>query len=148
MSTIRDEMGLTYGIHARLVGITPEYEGHWTVGVTLSQENIDKGIEATLDEVRRFVEEGPTADELQSKKTTITGSFNVGLATTGKLAATLYRYAIQGFGVDYLERFPQEIEAVTLDQIRAVMHRHFKPGLFQLALAGTLPDAEDDLPRR
>ncbi len=148
MSTIRDELGLTYGIHARLVGITPDYEGHWTVGVTLSQENVEKGIEATLDEVRRFVDEGPTVDELEDKQTTITGSFKVGLATTGRLAATLYRYAVQGFGVDYLERFPREVEAVTLDQIGAAMHRHFKPDLFQLALAGTLPGAEDGLPTR
>ena len=64
------------------------------------------------------------------------------------MAATLYRHAIQGFGVDYLERFSLEVEAVTLDQIREAVARHFKPGLFQLALAGTLPDAEDDLQRR
>ena len=123
MSTIRDEMGLTYGIHSRLVGITPEYDGHWTVGVTLSQENVEKGIAATLDEVRRFVDEGPTADELESKQATITGSFKVGLATTRQLAAILHRYAVQGFGMDYLERFPREIEAVTLGQIRAALHR-------------------------
>ena len=147
MNKIRDEMGLTYGINARLLGITAEYEGHWMIGVTLSQENVEKGIVATLDEVRRFVDEGPTADELKAKQTTITGSFKVGLATTGKLATTLYRHAIQGFGVDYLERFPLEVEAVTLDQIRDAVARHFRPEAFQTALAGTLPDAEDDLPK-
>ena len=144
MSKVRDEMGLTYGIHARLSGITAEYEGHWVVGVTLSQENVEKGIVATLDEVRRFVDEGPTADELRDKQTTITGSFKVSLATTGKLAAMVHRHAIQGFGVAYLERFPREVEAVTLDQIRAAVARHFRPEAFQTALAGTLPDAADD----
>ena len=147
MNKIRDEMGLTYGISARLSGITTDYEGHWVVGVTLSQENVERGIVATLDEVRRFVDEGPTADELKTKQTTITGSFKVGLATTGKLAATLHRQAVQGFGVDYLERFPQEVEAVTLDQIREAVARHFRPEAFQTALAGTLPDAEDDRPK-
>ena len=144
MTKVRDEMGLTYGIHARLAGITTQYDGHWVVGVTLSRENLDKGIEATLDEVRHFVDEGPTADELQDKKTTITGGFKVGLATTGGLASTLYRHAIQGFDVGYVDRFSLEVEAVTLDQVRDALERHFKPETFQRALAGMLPEAEDD----
>lgn len=144
MTKVRDEMGLTYGIHARLAGVTAAYEGHWMMGVTLSQDTLKRGLEATLDEVRRFVDEGPTADELQDKKTTITGGFKVGLATTGGLASTLYKHALQGFEVGYLERFSQDIEAVTLDQVRDAMRRHFKPDVFQTALAGMLPEAEDD----
>ena len=144
MTKVRDEMGLTYGIHARLSGITAAYEGHWVVGVTLSQDKLEKGIEATLDEVRRFVDEGPTANELQDKKTTVTGGFKVGLATTGGLASTLYKHAIQGFDVGYLDRFPLEVDAVTLDQVRDTLHRYFKPETFQTALAGMFPEREDD----
>ena len=148
MNKVRDEMGLTYGIHARLSGITADYEGHWVVGVTLSQDKLEKGIEATLGEVRRFVEEGPTADELQDKKTTIAGSFNVGLATTGGLASALYQHANLGFDVGYLDRYPLEVDAVTLDQVRDALHRYFKPDIFQTALAGMLPEADGDPSQR
>ena len=144
MAKVRDEMGLTYGIRARLSGITAAYEGHWVVGVTLSQDKLEKGIEATLDEVRRFVDEGPTANELQDKKTTVTGGFKVGLATTGGLASTLYQHAIQGFDVGYVDRFPLEVDAVTLDQVRDAIHRYFEPETFQTALAGMFPEMEDD----
>ncbi len=147
MNKVRDELGLTYGIHSRLAGITADYEGHWSVGVTLSQENLEKGIAATLAEVNRFIDEGPTLAEVQEKQSTITGSFKVGLATTGQLAATLCRHAIQGFGVDYLEQFPLDVEAVTLDQVRHAVNRHFKPDLFQIVQAGTFPDGADDLPK-
>ena len=144
MTKVRDEMGLTYGIHARLSGITADYQGHWVVGVTLSQDKLEKGIEATRDEVRRFVEEGPTADELQDKKTTIAGNFKVGLATTAGLASTLYQHAILGFDVGYLDQYPLDVEAVTLDQVRDAIHRSFRPDTFQTALAGMFSESEDD----
>ncbi len=136
MTRVRNEMGLTYGINAALDGITTEYEGHWQVGVTLSLENVEKGIEATLTEVRRFVEEGVTEDEVRAKKTTITGAFKVGLATTGGLAATLLLNATRGFDVGYLDRFPAEVEALTRPALNDAISRHFHPDAFQVVLAG------------
>ena len=142
MTTIRDEMGLTYGISSRLAGITREHGGHWQVGVTLSQENVERGIEATLEEVRRFAEGGIREDELQDKQTTITGSFKVGLATTGGLAAALLANAERGFDVDWLDRFPAEVEALALEGVNAALARHLRPDRFQLALAGAPAEAE------
>jgi predicted Zn-dependent peptidase len=140
MSVIRDEMGLTYGINAGLYGITADYEGHWQVGVTLSRENVQRGIEATQAEVRRFVEGGVTEAELDEKKTTVTGRFKVDMATTTGLAATLLRNAERGFDVDYLDRFPDEVAAVTLEAVNEAVRRYFHPDRFQLAMAGMLPD--------
>ena len=136
MSVIRDEMGLTYGISSSLSGIAREYSGHWQVGVTLSRENVEKGIKATREEVRRFAEKGIREDELRDKQTTITGSFKVGLATTGGLAASLLAYAERGFDVGYLDRFPEDVEALSLEEVNAAIERHFKPEGFGIAVAG------------
>lgn len=140
MTIIRDEMGLTYGIRSGLSGITSDYQGHWYVSVTLSQDNVDRGVEATLAEVRRFVDDGVRADELEDKKTTITGAFKVGLATTGGLASALLTNAERGFDVGYLDRFPAEIEAVTLEQANAAVRRHLDPDRLHVALAGMLSE--------
>lgn len=139
MATIRDEMGLTYGINAALSGLSTRYDGHWQVGVTLSQENLERGIEATRAEVQRFVDEGVTAEELATKKTTITGSYTVGLATTKRLAQSILTNAERGFDLDYLDRFPKLIEALTLEEVNAAIQRHFDPSQFHTAMAGTVP---------
>lgn len=138
MAVIRDEMGLTYGIGSRLSGVATEYDGHWQIGVTLSRENVERGLEAVRAEVERFVQEGATPDELDEKKTTVTGSFKVGLATTRGLAATLLRNAQRGFPIDYLDRFPRLIESVTLDELHEAVRRHFRPDQLHTALAGDL----------
>ena len=138
MARVRDEMGLTYGINASLSGMSTDYDGHWQIGVTLSQDKLDEGIAATRAEIEKFVTEGATADELDAKKTTITGSYTVGLATTGRLARSLLTNAERGFDVDYLDRFPQLIDDLTLDEVNSAVRAHFRPQAFHEALAGMI----------
>lgn len=139
MQTIRDNMGLTYGIRSGLYGITTEYAGHWHVAVTLSTENLARGIDATVSEVRRFVEGGLSSDELEDKKTTIVGAFKVGLATTSGLAGTLLKNAERGFDVGYLDRYPQEVESVSMASANEVVSKHMDPDRLIISKAGMLP---------
>jgi zinc protease len=137
MATVRDEMGLTYGIHSALSGISSLYAGHWHVSVTLSQGAVERGMEATMDQMRQFVEEGIRADELDEKQTTINGSYKVGLGTTGGLAAVLLHHAEQGFDAGYIDQYPLEVNALTLDEVNEAIRTHFHPEHMRVALAGT-----------
>jgi zinc protease len=140
MSTVRDEQGLTYGIGSSLSGIDTEYDGFWRIAVTLSGDALERGIEATLEQARRFVRDGVTADELAEKQTTLTGAYKVGLATTGGLAAALLRNAERGFDIDYLDRHPGLVEALTVGEVNGAVRRHLDAEALHIAVAGTLPD--------
>lgn len=140
MSTVRDEQGLTYGIGSSLSGIDTEYDGFWRIAVTLSGDSLERGIEATLEQARMFVRDGVTADELAEKQTTLTGAFKVGLATTGGLAAALLRNAERGFDIDYLDRYPSLVEALTVDEVNGAVQRHLDAEALHIAVAGTLPE--------
>ncbi len=140
MQAIRDELGLTYGIRSGLYGISTEYSGHWQVAVTLSSDKLESGVEETIKEVRRFVEGGLTSEELEDKKTTVIGSFKVGLATTSGLASTLLKNAERGFSVEYLDHFPGEVESVSLEQAIEVFRAHVRPDRLHTAMAGMLPE--------
>jgi len=140
MSTVRDEMGLTYSIRSSLSGITTHYTGSWQTSITLSHEAVEEGIDATKEVIRSFVEEGATEDELDAKKTTITGSYTVGLATTERLAQSILTNAERGFDLSYLDDFPDEIRALTLDEVNAAVQNYLDPDAIQEALAGTRPE--------
>ena len=140
MSTVRDEQGLTYGIGSSLSGIDTEYDGFWRIAVTLSGDALERGIEATLEQARMFVRDGVTADELAEKQTTLTGAFKVGLATTGGLAAALLRNAERDFDIDYLDRYPSLVEALTVDEVNGAVQRHLDAEALHIAVAGTLPE--------
>lgn len=140
MRIVRDEKGLTYGTGSALAGVATEHDAYWRIRVALSQDKLDEGIEATRAVVEDFAAEGVTEEELDEKKTTITGSFTVGLASTGRLARTLLANAERGFEVSYLDEFPEKVEALTLEEVNDAVRRHFRPGALHEALAGTLPE--------
>ncbi len=140
MNTVRDEQGLTYHIGSGLSGVTTRYAGYWQVRVTLSHESLDDGIAATTAVVRDFVEEGATEEELSDKKTTITGSYAVGLATTQRLAQSILTNYERGFELEYLDRFPEEIRALTLEDVNEAVRTYLRPDALHEALAGVDPE--------
>ena len=142
MQTVRDEQGLTYGIGAGLGGPSVDHDGHVRVQVTLSQEALARGIAATRAEVEGFVAEGVAADTLRQTQTTLAGLHVVGLATTGGVAARLLVNAERGFGLDYLDRYPDLVRALTPEAVTEAVRRHLRPADLHLAVAGSLPDAE------
>lgn len=142
MDIVRDEMGLTYGVSSSLTGISSRYEGHWQIGITLSEDKLETGIDATLGVLSDFVKDGVTENELADKKTTLTGTFKVQLATTSGLADTILRGLERGFGRGYLDRFPEWIDATTLDEVNTAIQAHFNPDTLHIAMAGSIP--QDD----
>ncbi|WP_412068162.1 M16 family metallopeptidase [Rubrivirga sp. IMCC43871] len=142
MQTVRDEQGLTYGIGAGLGAPSVRYDGHVSINVTLSQENLDRGIAATRAEVEAFVAEGVAPDVLAAVQTTLAGRHVVGLATTAGVAARLLVNAERGFDVGYLDRYSALVGALTADAVTAAVRQHIRPAGFHESVAGTLPEAE------
>jgi predicted Zn-dependent peptidase len=143
MATVRDERGLTYWIHAGLEGINTLHDGHFQIDVTLSRDQLEEGLKATLAEVRRFVAEGVTEAELAEKKDTLTGLFQTGLSTTGGLATALLINIERGFGPAYLDRYPEEIRALTRSQVNEAVARYLKPDMLHTVIAGSIRAPQD-----
>ena len=139
MQTVRDEQGLTYGVGASLGAISTRYDGRVQVAVTLSQENLERGVEATRDEVAGFVADGVPEAALAQTRTTLAGQHVVSLATTGGAAARLLVNAERGFDVGYLDRYPGTVSALTVGEVDAAVRRHLRPSDLHEAVAGTLP---------
>ena len=139
MQKVRNEMGLTYGIGSGLVGVDSAYEGMWQVSVTLSRDRFEAGIAATMNEIRRFLEAGVTADELDAKKTTICGSYEVGMSTTRGLAHTLHSNLRSGFPAEYLIEFPEAIRGLTLAQVNEAIGKYLDFDRLRVVLAGSIP---------
>ncbi|HRR10257.1 MAG TPA: pitrilysin family protein [Rhodothermales bacterium] len=140
MNTVRDEQGLTYGIGASLSGVTQEYAGYFQIYVTLSQENLGKGITATEEQLRKWVQEGITESELAEKKTTIAGKYQVEMATTHGLARAMQQNAEEGYALDMLDDYVPKIEALTADEVNRVIRKYINPEDIHLSIAGTLPE--------
>jgi len=142
MTEVRDEQGLTYGIGSSLVGCEPENNGHFQVAVTLSKENLERGIAATKDVVGRFVEEGVDSKELERQKEAIAGAYKVRLSTTSGAARALLHSVERNLGEDYLVRFHEQIRILNVQGVNDAITRYLQPDRLCEAIAGTLPDSD------
>ena len=137
MSTVRDKEGLTYGIRSHLSG-TELSDGHWRLVATFAPDLLDRGMTSTMREVEDWFENGITAEELKAKKSTITGSTKVQLATTGGLANYIHDFAQRGKPVSYADRYFEEIEALTLDRVNRTIQKYIDPDKLVVVKAGTV----------
>ncbi len=134
---VRDERGLTYGIDADLAA--GRSRGPFVIGFTANPDNVDLAVKATLDDVRAFVERGPTEAEVRAAKDTMIGRYRVALATNTGVAMTLAELEGQGLGPEYVERQVDQYEAVTRNQVAAAARKYFHPDRLFTAIAGSYP---------
>ncbi|MBI4622277.1 MAG: insulinase family protein [Verrucomicrobia bacterium] len=140
LDIIRNREGLTYGIVASLSSDTYA-DGAWFIRGTFAPELLEQGTASTLRELRRFHDEGVTAEELATFKVTLTGSYQVALATTEGLAGALLNAVQRGYGPEWLDEFPHRLRAVTLAEANDAIKKYINPEKMVLVLAGTLPPA-------
>ncbi|NND71509.1 MAG: insulinase family protein [Rhodothermales bacterium] len=138
MDTIRDKEGLTYGIYAQLNGVSSEFCGYFLVRATFSADTLDVGIRRTNELIAEFAENGISPEELASKKKTVSGSYKVGLASTGSLARTIGTNIISGLGAEYVDLFASLVEGVSVEEVNAALSKWIDPDKLLTATAGTL----------
>ena len=82
-----------------------------------------------------------TAQELQDAKDYLTGSFVFAFESSSQIARFLVHAEVYSLGFDYIEKYPQYIRAVTVDDISRVARRYLDCENYTLVVVG--PVAED-----
>ncbi|MDE2834913.1 MAG: pitrilysin family protein [Bacteroidota bacterium] len=138
MRHIRDELGLTYGISARLRGMQGSMQGYFSTQMSLSRENLERGLAATRQMIQAYVSEGCSEAELSETKTTVVGAYQVSLSTTAALAARLHNNRVHGFAPDAIDAFVEEVAALTRTQVNDAVSRLIRPEGLHTVIAGSL----------
>ena len=132
---MRDIEGLTYGIHSSFHA--PHVPGPFVVTVTVKPESRDAAVASTLDEVARFLKTGLTEKELREEKSSRIGKFQVDLASNSGIAQALDAAAYYSLGLDYLDRFPALVRAITREEADAEFRKRVHPDRFTIVSAGS-----------
>lgn len=141
MSIIRDEEGLTYGIYSGHSGDVFA-DGSWFVSGTFSPELLNQGYSSTLREIKRWVKDGLTEDELKNTKSRLAGSYKVQLATTNGMASQILAVAERGLKMTYLDEFPELINKVTLTDVNNAIKKYINPDKIVTVVAGTVTEKD------
>ena len=132
---VRDGAGLTYGIYSRFFG-TLHIAGPWATALGVSADNLDRAVELSLDVIAKFVEEGPTEEELADERSALAGAYRVGLATNSGIARELVTALTADEPIERLDRFPEQLLAIERDQVVEAIRTHFHPDQIIVTAAG------------
>ena len=143
MTEIRKNRGLTYNIRSRHEGdiITP---GNWLLDASFSPGQLDTGLAATLEVLTDWFDQGVTSAEVEAAIETLSGTYLVGLSTTGRVAGQVHSFMERGFAPEYIDTYPLELRQLTADSVNQAIRTYFKPDQLVEVAAGTFVAAKTE----
>lgn len=118
---VREKRGLSYNVSSYFSpGL---HAGAFLMNLQTRPDQAAQAVQVARDVLARFVTEGPSEAELKAAKDFMVGGFPLRLDSNRKLLDNLAAIAWHGLPLDYLDTWTQQVERVTVEQIRAAFAR-------------------------
>lgn len=122
---VREKRGLTYGVSS---SFSPAlHAGSFTVGLQTRPDQTVQAVKIARQVVSDFVAGGPTQAELQAAKDNLIGGFALRIDSNGKLLGNLAGMAWNDLPLDYLDTWTQQVQKVSVADIKAAFGRKLQP---------------------
>ncbi len=133
---IRQKEGLSYGVTSGISIPNRGSDSRFTINAITNPENIDAVEKAAMEELTRFIQDGPTEKELDDAKKAYLEARKIGRASDGAIAGQLASNLDLGRSFDYIAEEERQIEALTTEQVRAAWQRYIDPKRLVIIRAG------------
>ena len=137
--SIRERQGMAYYVFSGFDANVAE--GPLLVRAGVNPSNVDEAIASIDEELLRMAHDGVTPSELADAKRYLIGSMPRMLETNGGIAAFLHSADFFGLGLDFDQRLPGLLDAVTLDDVHDVARTFLAPDRATIVVAGHPPTA-------
>src|SRR5688500_9792510 len=132
--SIRERQGMAYYVYSSLDATFGP--GPFSIRAGVSAANVERTIASIDAELNTVVKDGFTAQEIDESKSYMIGSLPRQLETNAAIASFLLNAETFGLGLDYDEKLPGLIGAVTKEHADAAAKRLFDPAKATIAVAG------------
>jgi len=131
---VREKRGLTYGISS---SFSPGlHAGSFTVGLQTRPDQAAQAVQIARQVVGDFVASGPSEAELKAAKDNLVGGFALRIDSNRKLLANLAGIAWNDLPLDYLDTWTQQVEKVSVADIKAAFARKVQPDKMVTVILG------------
>lgn len=137
---VREKAGLAYYASTSLIASIEG--GSWEVSAGVNPAHLQRAIDLILQELRRFIQEPVTTEELQDSQANYIGRLPLSLESNAGVANALLNIERFQLGLDYYQRYPDLITAVTPDMILETAQRYWR--LDRLAIVSSGPELHEN----
>ncbi len=136
-ASVRERQGMAYYASSSLAAGLGR--GMWTAYAGVDPANIDRAIESILDEVDKLRNEPVTDEELADAKSYLIGSLPLSMESSDSIADAALDVAFYHLGLDYVDKLPERIRALTVDDLRRAAQRYLLTARMAIAVAKPAP---------
>jgi len=97
---------------------------------------VKKATELIISELKRFVDEGVTADELADTQANFIGRLPLSLESNGGVAGALLNIERYGLGLDYYRSYEERVREVTPESVLVAAQKFIDVEKLAIAVAG------------
>ncbi|MDT8282195.1 MAG: pitrilysin family protein [Gammaproteobacteria bacterium] len=134
VEVIREDHGLAYSVSSYF---SPQRElGIFAMGMQTKSDQTEQALSLLNEELNKYVESGPTQEELTASLSNITGGFPLKMDGNGKLLEYIAMIGFYDLPTDYLDHFIDNVRAVDLKMINDALKRRLQPDKMVTVVVG------------
>lgn len=133
--SVREKAGLAY--YASTSVNSWIEAGSWEVSAGVNPANLDKAVQLIILELERFCSEPVTIAELEDSKSNYIGRLPLSLESNSGVANSILNLERFNLGLDYLQRYPGLVNAITPEKILETAQRYINPMNLIIVSAGS-----------
>jgi zinc protease len=127
---LREKQGLAYDVSAFYP--TRLSTSHFVAYIGTAPDNSAIALDGLQYELNRLAQIPLSPEDLQVAKNKILGQYALGKQTNGQIAQLMGWYEVLGLGIDFDQKFPELIAAVTLEETQAAAQRCFSDAYWSI----------------
>ena len=135
MNRVRSDEGLAYSVYSA-VGNEYRDTALTTIALQTKVETVDFAIKLVFEEVDKLAKEGPTDDELAQAKKSLVESLPSLFDSPEATAVIFAKGELLGKTDDHYLEYVKEINAVTAEQVKAMIAKYFSRDKMTISIVG------------
>ncbi len=140
---VRSKAGLAYSVASFF---TPgKFPGSFQVVLQTKNSSANQAVRMVLEELRNMQTRPVSQKELEGAKRFLIGSFPLKIDRQSSIASFLLQVEIYGLGLDYVDKYPKLIDAVTVEDVQNVARKYLHPDAYILVAVANQKEAALDV---
>lgn len=138
---VREKRGFAYSVYSYFA--PQQVAGPFEIGLQTRGNQRDEALQVVKTTLNGFIAEGPTAEELKAAQNNLVNGFGLRLDSNRKILDYVAMIGFYQLPLDWLDRYPRAVAAVTREQIRDAFARRIRPENMVVVIAGGDGDSPD-----
>jgi zinc protease len=143
MKVVRSKAGLAYSIGSGFQA--GKFPGAFVIALQTKNASANEAVRLILQQMHEIQQSPVSVAELDSAKRYMIGSFPLKLDRQSEIVGFMLEVEIYGLGLDYAERYPKIISAITAAEVQAVAQKYLHPNAIDLVAVANMSQAKINL---